>query len=124
MISCGTVNAADAIPAEVYRLPVGERIRWARNEHARLSHDRLVARLGRSNRGHLIKIERGDHVPRQDLRDAIADALGVPRDLFADDAQEVAAASGGPFRDTRGGAADGGTPDRARGDGTDVKDAA
>lgn len=46
--------------------------------------------MGRSNRGHLIKIERGDHTPRQDLREAIADATGVPRDLFADDDEDEA----------------------------------
>jgi transcriptional regulator with XRE-family HTH domain len=66
---------------------LGERIRWAR-QTARLSHDRLVERLGRSNRGHLIKVEKGEHVPRADLRNAIADATGVPRELFEDDDSE------------------------------------
>lgn len=77
------------IPADVYTWPVGERIRWARKT-ARLSHDRLVERLGRSNRSHLIKIEQGTHRPRQELRDALADALAVPRELFADDLEEAA----------------------------------
>jgi transcriptional regulator with XRE-family HTH domain len=87
--------ATTEVPADVFRLSLGERIAWARR-HAGLSHDRLVMRLGRSNRSHLIKIEKGEHIPRQDLRDAIADAAGVPRDLFADDPQE-AALSGDPF---------------------------
>lgn len=96
------------IPARVYGLPLNERIKWARQESG-LSHDRVVARLGRSNRGHLLKIERGLHVPRQDLRDALADVLNVPRDLFADDPQE-AAQQGGQFR---GGGADARGPDGA-----------
>lgn len=69
------------IPKKVYELRLSDRIKWAR-QSARLSHDKLVERMGRSNRGHLIKIEKGDHMPRRDLRDAIADACGVPRDLF------------------------------------------
>lgn len=50
-----------------------------------MSHDWIVREIGRSNRGHLIKIEQGVHTPGEDLRDAIADALNVPRDLFATD---------------------------------------
>jgi transcriptional regulator with XRE-family HTH domain len=75
------------IPRHVRQLPLGQRIRWAR-QTAGLSHDRLVEKLGRSNRGHLIKIERGQHAPRADLRDAIADACGVPRELFQSDDEE------------------------------------
>lgn len=75
------------IPAKVRALPIGERIRWAR-KRAGLSHDRLVERLGRSNRSHLIKIERGVHVPGPELRAAIAVATGVPRELFADEEDE------------------------------------
>lgn len=56
-------------------------MKWARTS-AGLSHDRLVAAMGRSNRGHVIKVERGDHVPRPDLRAAWADATNVPRELF------------------------------------------
>lgn len=73
--------------AQVRTLSIGERIRWAR-KRAGLSHDRLVDKIGRSNRSHLIKIERGLHVPRSDLREAIADATGVPRDFLADDDDE------------------------------------
>lgn len=75
------------IPPHVRRLRVGERIRWARKT-AGLSHDRLVERIGRSNRGHLIKIEKGIHTPGPELRDAIADATGVPRELFSDEDDE------------------------------------
>jgi transcriptional regulator with XRE-family HTH domain len=74
-------------PALPRKLAIGERIRWAR-KHAGLSHDRLIEKLGRSNRSHLIKIERGLHVPRSDLRDAIADATGVPREFLGDDEDE------------------------------------
>lgn len=62
-------------------------MRWARVT-AGLSHDKLVGVIGRSNRGHLIKIERGDHTPRPDLRNAIADATNVPRDLFENEDDE------------------------------------
>lgn len=67
-------------------------MRWARTS-AGLSHDRLVAALGRSNRSHVIKIEKGEHTPRRDLRDAWADATNVPRDLFDEKEDEEA-----PFR--------------------------
>jgi transcriptional regulator with XRE-family HTH domain len=82
------VARRNRIPRHIHELPLGERLRWARKS-AGLSHDRLVEKLGRSNRGHLIKIERGQHTPRRDLRDAIADATGVPRELFhVDDDEE------------------------------------
>lgn len=90
-------QAADSIPDAVRRLPLGERIAWAR-KHRGLSHDRLIEKLGRSNRGHLIKIEKGAHVPRVDLREALAGALDVPVSLFLDD-EEVTV--GDPFRDVR-----------------------
>lgn len=66
---------------------LGHRIRWAR-QTAKLSHDTLVKEIGRSNRGHLIKVEKGEHTPRVDLRNAIADATNVPRELFEDDLDE------------------------------------
>lgn len=80
-------NATSArrdVPKKVYALRLGERIKWARKS-AGISHDRLVEKIGRSNRGHLIKVEQGTHTPGADLRDALADALNVPRDLFADE---------------------------------------
>jgi transcriptional regulator with XRE-family HTH domain len=76
-----------SVPPQVLQLRLADRIKWARKS-AGLSHDRLVERLGRSNRGHLIKIEKGVHVPGHDLRDAIADECGVPRELFDDDGDE------------------------------------
>lgn len=79
---------AQVIPASVTKLTLGQRIRWAR-KRAGLSHDQLVGKLGRSNRSHLIKIEKGIVLaPRRDLRDAIADATGVPRELFNEDDDE------------------------------------
>lgn len=76
-----------SVPPHVRNLQLGERIRWARKS-AGLSHDRLVERLGRSNRGHLIKIEKGTHTPGVELRHAIADACGVPRELLDDSDDE------------------------------------
>jgi transcriptional regulator with XRE-family HTH domain len=76
------------VPAKIRELRLGERVRWARKS-AGLSHDRLIEKIGRSNRGHLIKVEQGLHIPRQDLRDSIADATGVPRDLFDEDDEEA-----------------------------------
>lgn len=81
------IESRRKVPKKVYALPLGARIRWAR-ESAKLSHDKLVSSIGRSNRGHLIKVEQGLHTPRTDLRDAIADATNVPRDLFATDDDE------------------------------------
>jgi transcriptional regulator with XRE-family HTH domain len=62
-------------------------MKWARTSVG-LSHDRLVAEMGRSNRGHLIKVEAGTHIPREDLRNTWADATNVPRELFASDDDE------------------------------------
>lgn len=76
-----TTSPRRAVPDHVWGLPLKERLRWARKS-AGLSHDRLVAAMERSNRGHVIKIEHGDHVPKDDLRAAWADATNVPRELF------------------------------------------
>lgn len=81
------VRPVKRVPAHVRRLSFGERWKWARTQSGK-SHDRIVAEMGRSNRGHLIKIEKGDHAPRQPLREAYADATGVPHDLFADEDDE------------------------------------
>jgi len=61
-------------------------------------HDRIVEVMGRSNRSHLIKIEKGEHVPRADLRDAYADATNVPREFFHDEEDALRA----PFREQDG----------------------
>jgi transcriptional regulator with XRE-family HTH domain len=84
MAAAASSQPLRSVPDAIRKLPLNERVRWARTS-AGLSHDRLVAALGRSNRGHLIKIEKGIHAPGADLRDAIADATRVPRDLFAED---------------------------------------
>jgi transcriptional regulator with XRE-family HTH domain len=75
------------VPRHVFELPLKDRMKWARTS-AGLSHDRLVAAMGRSNRGHVIKIEQGKHAPGESLRDAWADATNVPRELFADEEDE------------------------------------
>lgn len=82
-----TAPSLRRVPKQVRELPLGQRFRWARRA-AGLSHDKAVEKIGRSNRGHLIKIEKGEHMPRTDLRNALADAYSVPRDLFADDDDE------------------------------------
>lgn len=79
-----SAEARRSVPKPVWQLPIGQRIKWAR-ETARLSHDRLVALIGRSNRGHLIKIEKGKHLPGPELRRLIADATNVPRELLEDE---------------------------------------
>lgn len=76
-----------AIPQTIRDLPVGQRIKWAR-KRAGLSHDRLIEKIGRSNRSHLIKVEKGLHTPGAWLRDAIADATDVPRDFLHDEDEE------------------------------------
>lgn len=89
-----------ATPKWVRELPFHERWRWARKT-SRLSHDRIVELMGRSNRSHLIKIEKQIVMPRHELRDAYADATNVARDLFTD---EEAARPGDPFRGDDGSA--------------------
>lgn len=80
-------RAVRKVPASVRQMRLGERMRWARKSFP-LSHDRLVERMGRSNRGHLIKIEQGTHIPGIEFRNAWADATNVPRELFADEDDE------------------------------------
>lgn len=80
-------GAARKVPPNIRQMRLGERMRWARKSFP-LSHDRLVEKMGRSNRGHLIKIEQGTHTPGPELRNAWADATGVPRELFEDDDDE------------------------------------
>lgn len=84
---------------------VSARIRKARREAViegeaepvRLSHDTLVARMGRSSRQHLILLERGEHRPGIELLTAIAEATGhavewfVNPDLDPSPFQEAAA---------------------------------
>lgn len=61
-------------------LPIGERIRSAR-KRAGLSHDRLGAIVGTS-RQHLIRLEKGIHLPRDGMVARIAEATGQPVSFF------------------------------------------
>jgi transcriptional regulator with XRE-family HTH domain len=69
---------------------VSSRIRRARREAVvegetvKLSHDELIARMGRSSRQHLILLERGEHRPRLELLSAIAEATGRTVEWFLD----------------------------------------
>lgn len=67
-------------------LTVGEKIRWAR-KRCGLSLDRLGEAVGTS-RQHLIRLEAGRHVPRQDLLERIADATGQPVAFFGESADD------------------------------------
>lgn len=116
-----TTNASrKKVPAGVYKLPLGERWRWARKS-SKKSHDRIVEEMGRSNRSHLIKIERGIvQNPRPELRDSYADATNVPRALFTE--PEDAAQQGGPFLGKGlDGGADAAAPGASRGTARDRK---
>lgn len=59
---------------------IGERIRSAR-KRAGLSHDRLGAIVGTS-RQHLIRLEKGQHQPRDGMLGRIAAATGQPLAFF------------------------------------------
>ncbi len=69
---------------------IASRIRKARREAVisgetvKLSHDELVARMGRSSRQHLILLERGDHRPSLELLTRIAEATGRQVEWFLD----------------------------------------
>lgn len=71
------------------KLPIHQRIVWARNQKG-LSQERLAERIGTSRR-HMIRIEKGQHVPGPVLRARIAEATEQPEDFFSpDDADEEA----------------------------------
>ena len=65
------------------RIRIGLRIRQARKQ-AGLSHDRLAVAVD-SSRQHLIKLEKGKHVPREDLLQRIADATGKQLSFFTEE---------------------------------------
>lgn len=65
---------------------VGRRVRAAR-KLAGLSLDKLGARVGTS-RQHLIRIERGDHLPRPELLNAIGEATGQHPEFFESEDDE------------------------------------
>ena len=80
--------------SQAKQLPVGERIKWARRRKG-WSHDTLVSKMGSGSRQHLIRLEKGQNVPRPELRAQIAVALGLPSDFLMDgdeDEEEAALA--------------------------------
>lgn len=68
--------------SEAKRLPISERISWARRRKG-LSLDVLAGRTGTSRR-HLIRLEKGENVPGVELRARIAVALDLPADFLMD----------------------------------------
>ena len=72
--------SALATTSEAKRLPLNERIKWARNRK-QMSLDSLAARVG-SSRRHLIRLEKGEHTPGIELRARIAAATDQPADFF------------------------------------------
>ena len=71
---------------QAHRERVGRQIRKAR-KHAGLSHDRLAAAIGTS-RQHLIKLEKGIHLPRPELLAAIARETGKTEAFFEGDSDD------------------------------------
>jgi transcriptional regulator with XRE-family HTH domain len=65
---------------------VGRQIRTARRQ-AGLSHDQLAARVGTS-RQHLIKLEKGQHLPRPEMLDRIAQATNKAPSFFESDDED------------------------------------
>lgn len=71
---------------QAHRERVGRRIKTARN-HAGLSHDKLGALVGTS-RQHLIKLEKGRHLPSEALLGRIADATGKTVAYFESESED------------------------------------
>lgn len=65
---------------------VGRQIRKAR-KHSGLSHDKLAARVGTS-RQHLIRLEKGTHMPRPEMLAAIARETGKSEAFFESDSDD------------------------------------
>lgn len=72
--------------ASARRLPLHERIVWARKRKG-ISQERLAERIGTSRR-HMIRIEKGLHRPGPEFRARIADATEQPPEFFSDDDDE------------------------------------
>lgn len=70
----------------VSRLPVGQRIRWAR-ERKGISQEKLAAMIGTSRR-HMIRVEKGQHMPGRKLVARIAEATEQPEKFFEADDEE------------------------------------
>jgi len=73
---------------QAHKERVGRQIRKARKQSG-YSHDRLAQIVG-SSRQHLIKLEKGTHLPRPELLSAIAKATGKPEAFFESDDDEEA----------------------------------
>ena len=71
---------------EQQRARVGRQIRRARKD-AGLSHDQLAERVG-SSRQHLIKLEKGKHLPGPRLLTAIARETGKSEAFFETDSED------------------------------------
>lgn len=74
-------------------LPLAQRIVWARKRKG-ISQERLAGLIGTSRR-HMIRIEKGQHVPGPEFRRRIAEATGQEIEFFLDgtpdsDDEEVA----------------------------------
>jgi transcriptional regulator with XRE-family HTH domain len=68
--------------SEAKRLPIGDRIKWARKRKG-FSHDTLASMTGTSRR-HLIRLEKGENTPGIELRARIAAATEQSVDFFMD----------------------------------------
>lgn len=68
---------------QAHREHVGRRIRMARVSSG-LSHDQLAGKIGTS-RQHLIKLEKGQHMPRPEMLTKIAEATGKDASYFESD---------------------------------------
>lgn len=77
---------------QAHRERVGRQIRRARKQ-AGFSHDALALRVG-SSRQHLIKLEKGMHLPGEALLARIGEATGKPPGFFEDEDDEEAASMG------------------------------
>lgn len=71
---------------EARRLPLHQRIVWARNSKA-VSQERFAEQIGTSRR-HMIRIEKGVHRPGPVLLARIAEATEQPLEFFTDEDDE------------------------------------
>lgn len=73
-----------------HRVLVGRQIAKARQAKG-MSHDALAAKTGTS-RQHLIKLEKGQHLPRPEMLAKIAEATGKPESFFESEDDEESSA--------------------------------
>jgi transcriptional regulator with XRE-family HTH domain len=78
---------AETLAKRIHAARTAARENGSRTKLVRLSHDRLVERMGMSSRQHLIKLEQGTHRPSARTLTALSEATGYPVEWFlADDA--------------------------------------